>query len=759
MLSTQPLDIADFSGGITDHIYRPNPTKAEVIDNFVIQSNRSVITRPGSLIDDSVNNGVIPAGNQRIGTLINYDNSDKLFVQSSKKLYYRDPSAYATLTGPSGNDLFSVGSTASIVSYAEWNRHLFLTSDAYPRPMKIYKDNGGVYRLRSSGLPALATSPTVTAGAAGVKTFLYAFHYSYTYTVGADALVFKDSGAITIVELLLSGDPFVNPNAITVIPAIANGLTENFDTANIKVEIFRTQDGGDVFYKVGEVTNGTAVFNDNVSDTALANNVLIYNSDGSVDNDAPPEAKFIHIVNNIALYGYLSEGGQKKPFTIRQSIPGDPDSVPVDFNAEAEDEIMGISSVKSVPIVLCKRKIYRVEGLYDQYGRGGMQLIALSDTAGCVSNQSCVSAEDGLFWAGNDGFYYTDGYNVKKVSDDNNTNYRTMLSAMADKKHIMGKFDEKNRRILWAVQSDSASLDNDSIWVLDLRWGVKDDSTFTTWNKVALSTSFAPTAIVFFNNNLYRADKRGFVFVHSENTYNDPKIDVAASPTAWALEPIIWTFKSIAFNGGSNFNRKIATRIMLAGKNVTNVSIQINAINDDGKIRRALKEIRWRKNFVWGDPEFVWDNPVCVWNAEGLIEQWRRFPARGLRWSYLQIEVTNAYTVITGSDTIGTATFGAVANTALLDDAVNADWPLESVGYDIYTEADSYQRGFPVTARAADTLTVLDPQNALPDGSLKWELRGIPKNEVFNLLGFTLHWAQLSPTQSTYETGDSGGNA
>lgn len=758
MIVTQPLDIADFSGGITDHIYRPNPTKSQVLDNFVIQSNRSVITRPGSLVDDTVSNGYIPAGNQRIGTLINYDNSDKLFVQSAKKIYYRNPSAYATLQGPTGNDIFSVGTTSSIVSFAEWNKHVFFTSDAYPRPMKMYKDNSSAYQLRSSGLPALASAPTVTAGAAGVRNYIYAFHYAYTYTVGTDALVFKDAGAITEVELTLSGDPSVNPNAITVIPVITNGVTENFDVTVIKVEIYRTVDAGDVFYKIGEVTNGTTTFNDNFADTAIQNNTLIYNSDGSVDNDAPPLSKFIHIVNNVALYGYLNENSQKKPFTLRQSIPGDPDSVPLDFNAQTEDEIAGISSVKSVPIVLCKKKIYRIEGVFDQFGRGGMQLLRLSDTAGCVSNQSCVQAEDGLFWAGNDGFYYTDGYVVKKISDDNNVNYKTMLAECTDTKRIMGRFDEQNRRIIWALQTDSASLDNDSCWVLDLRWGVRDDSTFTTWNAVTLSESFAPSAITFFNKQLYRADKRGYVFVHSDNVYNDPKVDVILPASQWSLDTIMWQFKSIAFNGGSNFQRKIATRIMIAGKNVTNVSIQINAINDDGKIFRALKEIRWRKNFVWGDPEFSWGDPSCVWNAEGLIEQWRRFPARGLRWSYLQIQVQNAYTIITNSDTLGTATFSAIPNTALLDDALTADWPEASIGYDMTTEVDGYTRKFPITGRTADTLTMLDPQNVLPGGSLKWEIMGYPKSEVFNMLGLTLHWASLSKSQSTFETGDSGGN-
>jgi len=148
-----------------------------------------------------------------------------------------------------------------------------------------------------------------------------------------------------------------------------------------------------------------------------------------------------------------------------------------------------------------------------------------------------------------------------------------------------------------------------------------------------------------------------------------------------------------------------------------------------------------------------------VWNAEGLIEQWRRFPARGLRWSYLQIQVQNAYTVITNSDTLGTATFGAVPNTALLDDAATTDWPEAAVGYDMTTEVDGYTRAFPVIARTPDTLSLLDPQNVLPGGSLRWELKGYPKSEVFNMLGLTLHWASLSKSQSTFETGDSGGNS
>lgn len=752
-LVTQPFEVNDFSGGITDHTFTSSPTKAKVLDNFVLLSNKTPITRPGSVVDDLVN-GQIPAGAQRIGTLINYDNSANLFVQSAKKIYYRNPSAYTTITGPSGNDVFSAGSTSSVVSYSQWNKQVFLTSDSYPIPMKIYKDSGGVIRVRDAGLPFFANAPTVTAGAAGAMNFIYAFHYEYTYTVGSQTFI--DAGPISFVELNNSADPSISPNAITNIPVLSNGATHNWDTATIKIPIYRTIDGGTELFKIGEVTNGTTVFNDNFADTAIENNELIYNSDGSQDNDPPPLSKFIHIVNNIGYYGYLKEGSSEFPFRIRQSIPGDPDSVPADFELEVEDDITGISSVQSIPIVLCKRYIYRIEGQYDQFGRGFMSYVRISDTAGCVANSSLVQAENGLFWAGNDGFYYTDGYRVSKISDDNNQNYMDMLAQSANSKRIYGKFDELQRRIYWGLQTDSASLDNDTIFALDLRYGVQNMSVFTTWSG---ENNFRPTSLEFFGGKLYRADSRGYVFKHDPIYLTDPKVDTGAIVSLWTRATIIWSYRSVAFNFGQNFVRKFVPRMLLTASNQTNVSIQINAINDDGKSTRPLKEIRWRRNFVWGAEDFVWNDPNCIWNSEGLIEQWRRLPAGGLRISYIQIEVTNALTIITNSDTIGTATFNGTTNQLTLDDAAASDWPLESVDYFISTEADGYDKLYLVTVRTNDTLTVADSDNTLPNGSLKWIMRGYKKGEILNLLSYTLHWANISKTQATYESGQDGGNA
>lgn len=751
--SMNPFEVTDFSGGITDQVYEQRYNAAAEIDNFLITADGKLKSRPGSVVDVvSALNGLIPDGNVRIGTLINYANSDKLFVHSTNKFFYRNPTAYATLTGPTGNNVLSVNTSTQALSFTQWNRHLYVTSDEFPRPMKIYKDSGGTYRVRSSGLPVLASNPTVTAGAAGAMNFVYAFHYHYTYTAGPQT--FEDFGATTLVSLANAADPSINPVAITNIPVIANGATDNWDTTTIKVYIYRTVDGGTTFYKVGEVTNGTTTFNDNASDSNIQTNLVLYTDDGTLDFDPTPVSKFVHVVNSTGYYGSIKDGSDEFPFRLRQSVPGDPDSCPEDFFKDLEDDITGVSSIKSIPLVFCKRHIYRIENSFDQFGRGDINAVRISDTAGCVSNLSIVQAENYCFWAGNDGFYATDGYQVIKISDKNNTRYKNMLASQSRKTRIYGRFDELERRVIWGVQFTSASLDNDSFAVLDLRWGIKPDSCFTTWS----GDSFRPTAVEFFNGQLYRADTRGYVFIHDDDYLTDPKVDTTQTVDDWYEETIIWLYKSVNVNFGSTFFRKMPTKILLTAGNIANTSIQITAINDDNKLERPLKIIRWRKVFTWGDEDFVWGNEDCIWNQTGLIEQWRRFPAKGLRLSYVQIVVTNAYSVVTNSDTLGLAAFNGPANTVTLTPP--STWPAQSIDYFISHELDNYVTQYPVTARPSDTvLTLQDPGGTLPTGNYKWLLQGYKKEEPILLLSYNIHWTDISQTQETFESGNDGGNA
>lgn len=748
----QPFEVTDFSGGITDDIYQQDYKKCAELNNFTLGSDGKPISRPGSEIEN-INFPQIPVGNQRIGTLINYNNNDTLFVHSARHVYYRNPASFSSVLGPTGNPVFSVGNVSHVVSQSQWAKQIFLTSDAFPNPQKIFKNDLGQVQVRPLGLPKLATNPVGT-GTAGTLTYIYAFYRSLKYKVFSQE--FEDIGPVTYVELENIDAPNVNPVSFTGIAALVNGSTDNYDLTNTTVQIYRTLANGDTFFRIGEVSNGTTVFNDNQSDTSIEDNTLLYTDDDTVDFEPAPLSKFLHIVNNTGYYGFIKVGTQEFPTKVIQSIPLVPGSVNSSFEVDLEDDIQGVSSAKSVPIVLCKKFIYRLEGGFDQFGRGGINPVRISDTAGCVSAQSIVQAENGIFWAGNDGFYFADGYQVQKISDGNNNRYKALLEAQTQDTRIYGKFDEKERRIYWAIQKDSASLDNDSLAVLDLRFGVRPDAVFTTWS----GPTFRPTALEFFQGNLYRADRRGYVLVHRDQLFSDPKIDPTVNVNLWSTEAIVWLLRTVHINFGSTFNRKMPSRVLLTAANLANTTVQINCINDDGRLRRALKVIRWRRNFVWGDPDFIWGNPDCVWNATGLIEQYRRFPARGLRLSYMQLEITNGVGVITNSDTIGNATFNTATKQIVLDSFATQDWPSDVVDYTISTEVDGYVREFVISQRNSnDMLTVLDPSNALPTGSFKWVIKGLRKGEPLHLLSYNVFWQETGQSQATFETGQDGANA
>lgn len=755
-LNYQPAELTDFSKGMQDDYVNGPLAGGEVYENFFVLNNRSLHSRPGTLLDVATNaDAQVPLGTSLIGTLMSYNNGEHLLVHTQKKLYYRNPTSYTSLLGPSSNNPFNSASTSTYLAHTEWNRHLIITPDSWDKPVKVFRDNTGALKLRTAGLPKLASSPTLTPGV-GARTYLYAFAYAYTYQVGDET--FKDIGPLIEVSVSSAAEPSSSTLAISSIPALSNGAGDNYDTTNIKKEIYRTIDGGKQFFKVGEVTNATTSFNDTVSDATLQNNEPLYTTGGVPDNDPPPLAKFCHSVNGFTYYAYVKEGSEILPNDILQSQNGDPDSVPGSFRDKLEDEITGLSSVQDIPIVGCKKHVYRIDGAFDEAGRGGMSHKRISDHAGCISHESFVQAEGGLFWWGNDGIYYSEGFRCLKVTDHLNRTYKAFVDSLAGKtRKIKGCYNEFTRTVYWTVSttSKSAGSENcDAIWGMDLQWGISPNMTSWLWKG---GTTFYPSAIAVHNGILYRGDKTGYVLKFDDATFTDPKINPGTDPADWWEETIIWKWRSCASNFGTSFVRKMANKILLTAKNETNVSIAIRAINDDGKVSRDLTPIRWRKNFTWGDEEFIWGASDFVWYYGGTIEVDRRFPAKGLRFNYLQIEVTNEFTNIVNSDLMGECVIDSVAKTATLVDAANGDWPSQGVDYYIYLEHDGYTNSFLITNRIDDVLTLSDSANRLQSGTWKWQIKGYRKNEVLNLVGASISWAPLTRSHDTFNTGEKGG--
>ena len=689
-LQTQQLAVEDFSGGITDYVLNAQPNQSATIENLVINNNQRLEAVAGSAAYYPTDAAAqIPAGNVRVCGL--FKSLDPvLYVNSARNIWYADTSSWTVLNGPTGNPAISTGTTASFISTSEWNEHTYVTNSDYAVPVKIYKDGSGVPVVRTAGLPDLSATPTV-GGTAGLNNYIYAFHYYYQYQIGTTT--FEDYGPTTLVPKTSIAQPSVSSVSITGLPVLSNGATLNYDTATIKIYIYRTANNGLTLYKIGEVTNGTTTFTDNFADNAITSNLLLYTNGGVLDYDPPPLCKYVHVVNSVAYYCNIKDGANIYRNQIRQSIPGDPDSAPAVLTIDLLEEIVGISSYNDNPIVFTKKRVYRLNGLYDELGQGQVTYEDITKTVGCVSNNSIVQTRYGVFWAGDDGFYWTDGFQFKKVSDSINERYKDLVSSATRAARIYGTYDTVKNDVIWACTSQDNSTDNDCFFALDLRWGITEASCFTT--RVG-GDSFSPTAVVYYGNDLVRGDRRGYVFRHNSSYTTDPKINTLANYSTWTTQTIIPNYVSTVFNFGLPMVRKWVAKMLISMQNETDVSVQINSINDQSTTTDPLLPIRVRENVLWGTTTTIWGGATPSWSSSQLIEQMRRFPATGLRCSFKQIQITQAYTAVYNSDTFGVANVNSTTKVASLTGGLA--WPTDSVDYYITFNSDNYVKQYLITA-------------------------------------------------------------
>ena len=608
--------------------------------------------------------------------------------------------------------------------------------------------------------PVAANKPHGTASSGVKQTFsvpgddltlasyTYAFCWKHTYQVGS--VEYIDRGNFLRVQASNVIEIDFEPQAITNLPVLANGSLLNYDTTNLKLEIYRTTDGGNVFYKVGEVANGTTTFSDYVTDADLTSMEQAYITGGVVENDPPPKCKFFHIVGNIGYYGNIIEGTESLTNRVRASVPDDIDSCPEDFFTDLPYPCQGLSSAKGVPIAWTDRSFYRIEGSFDETGQGAMVYSSISDNIGVRCPYSFVQIDNAVLFWGTDGVYMTDGYQYQKLTSASDSLYQSWTATAVQQKAVVGTYDRRNRRVWWAVQDEDGNDCNICV-VLDLTVPVTANSAFQT---ISNGSSFAPTALGYFEDKVVRGDTRGFVFKHHPDYLTDPLItnNPTGTYTAQVRKAILPTYSGPAFIFNNEHARKWLTKILVKGENIGNASIQVSSINDLGKVHGDCTVIRYRKNIVWGDESIVWGDEDTIWDLRGMIDEKRHFPNGSLRTTYTQIKLTGGYMEITTSADSDSATLVQSTATLTLDDA--SDWDLDILDFYISFGPD-YGEEFRVLSQAGSAITLEDINGTLPvNGSYDWKLSGFPKNERWKLLSYLVPYSYLGETQS-----DAGGES
>jgi len=704
--------------------------------------------------------------------------ADSALITADQVYHYVQNTDTANETlGPPTNQVYAPNST----NIANWLSTVTALLTAYNA-----HDSNSLIHHNSNQHTANAYVPTISS-------YAYAFHYFYQY-MRYDGIVLQVVGppllvgpvfaeTITPYFIIPTGLAPASTLTITNIPVLNNGSGTSYDTANDQVKIFRTINAGNTYYQVGIVTNGTTTFTDANIDVAnpylasaipITENPPIYTAGGVVKFDPAPVCKYVTSIQNTMYYAAVVDTGQTFLNRIRQGIQNQVDSSPGSFFVDLPESIMGISSTRNNLVAFCTHSVYQVTGAFTPTGQGQMIYQSISDTIGCVSSESIVRTDVGIFFAGTDGFYYTDGFQLIKLSSELNQTYLNLVSDTKQQSAIYGCYDRYLRRVWWSTQSDASDFSADSSWIFHVNYGVTANGVFTTASN---GENYRPSSMVFWQGMQLRGDARGYIFQHTILAQTDPLVNINTVATSWPIAYIPYNYASCAVDFGTTFNRKWLTRISFQGKNVGNVGAQITSTSDNGRVPPLVLSPLWfNKNLMWGNPNIIWGQSNLVWGDTQEIDMWRRFPATQLRADYKQIAITpakigvyryqdwppQAGAVVT-SNGMGVATAKLITPpwyTALI-------WPLDVVGYVFATQIDGYIQEYPITAittttNAGDTLTLSDPGNTLSTTphSVAWVVRGILKQQRISLTSYAIHFTLLGKMQRAYRgSQDAGENA
>ena len=757
MAEGQSFSVRDFSGGTSDHYLTASPNQGALFSNLLIDEDKHPYCRDGFNI---LNRAPVSTGYTKFSGLYFGEEPFGSGVACRKdSMYYLDSSDHwQEILGPASNVAVPGKSLETFESALIWQKQLvYGAAGTNVLPHRIYSPTSTTYRALTLGLPALSTAPSISSAGGTGNNYVYALHYYYTFT-DYNGTTFEERGPITTVSISNVGAP--NSNKITLgsttaIPTLANTSYTNYAVTAIKVKIFRTINNGTVFYYVGEVTNGTGTYEDTSADTTIDDNEVIYTDGGVLEYTQPPVGtRYVTQVNDYFWFATDT--------TLQHSIQGAPGAAPAEYQYYTDQKIKGLGSIISFPILFCDRSVYRVEGVFDEIGDGGFELREISKTAGCVSHRSIVAIPGGLVWAGNGGFYFTDGNSVSRITLHLEDHYQTWKNA-----NIYGVYDSVKNVVLWTVSSSpgSTTSPNDMCVVLHLNFGLNATATFTS---IESKNNLYPTALAFsesddvdsrFRNRWLMMDSRGYFLYSDPLTYTDPRIANDVPFDEFARKAIIFRYESAGLDFGDDSVRKYCTHITAEFRTETDIAVQFFSRRDDGGPWGALTEMRQDGNILWNISEYGWDDTNDDidhdWDSSPVTEGKRHLPAGTLRSTRRQIAMTNALTWISKSDDadkgLATTAIGAdgITRTVTLETSGNF-WPGDCEDYEIAFDDDNYATFYRIKDRLSDTqITLYDPYAGITALSgRKWQMRGYRKNERVYPMSFTIFFAEDAATQA-----------
>lgn len=610
-----------------------------------------------------------------------------------------------------------------------------------------------------------------------VASYSYAFAWSYAYNVGSGGIqytvrsnpvlsgVFYCPTSLPVGATIDSQNTVLYPSiqnattrgvAVSVLPQIINTNETNYDISNIKIEVYRTIDTGTSYYLNYSATAGVTSYIDTANDSSQVGNfgaqslqTSLYTNGGVAGSDPPPKSRFVHILNGTAYYAGIYDSGQFFPNRIRQSVQLAPEWAPASFTDDLDDEITCLTSAKDNLIAGCKNSAYRSSGGFTSAGQGAMTHERFSDTIGFLNAKSAVKTEIGVFFAGNDGFYYTDGYQLIKISLELDRTYQTFIQTDVQRAAIYGAYDKTTRRVWWSLRASPNDSDNSVFYIFYLNYGVKPSGVFTTASNYPY---LRPSSHVFMQGTLYYGHENGYVLLGDDSQKQDYVVSTSVSPTSWTKTIIPYNFISGAMDMGTSFKRKFMTKFHMIGNNIGNAAVQIKVVRDknfDGAGASSMVPVNYVDNQIWGTPTIVWGDATQVWNNTGKIDVMRRFPQTSMRADYMQVQMVPAkvavYATSVGYPVGATVVVDAVAKTATIQTPsgyTSITFMPDVVGYYLALQNDGYVLEYSITALdgTSKIITYADASNTSVSGTNQWVIRGYKKEQRLELSSYIIHY-------------------
>lgn len=551
-----------------------------------------------------------------------------------------------------------------------------------------------------------------------LANYNYAFTYTYTYTINGVTFLMESEPLFVNASNVLS-TKFEGLLIQGIVP-LTNDATTNYDLANIKINIYRTTDTGTTYFLVDTVANATTSYTDYTLDTQLASRPALYTTGGVNSNSLPPKAKFVTISNNTGYFANFPGNSNR----IAQSQPSIIDGVWGLSFVDLPYDVAGLANFRGVPLAWTTNQTYRLEGQFDSLGNGQIVAVPIATNIGLSGSFSPIVYDNGVVFAAQDGFYLTDGYQVQKINTYWRDTYLNLVRTNGIANQMHGVYERNQRRLWWATNTNSA--DNDSCYVLDANFPITGNALFSSMNAKAQSANFAPSSLGYFKGQIIRGDTRGYVFKHDPAYRSDPKVNTATAPNTWTTAWVTYSYQSPYYDFGSLMFRKWNPRVNVKCRNNGNLSLQANLFTDNATAEKSAL------------------SPLYYRGGSDVIEQRGHVPAGYLRCRNRSLQLTNAFVVMQNSDTFGTATLDRVAKTLTL----GANWTGDLVDQVVTFPGDGYTAQFTVASQAGAVLTLSDPGGTLPaSGVTKWEVKGYPKDELFQLISYNLHVALLGKNQ------------